>query len=198
MSTPKKRKEHIESVIGAFMSLWFPATIKDHQSCEKGFDLAPHAAVCLALMTTKSIACSESIAVELGPVRLKMLDKREANIMVEYGLDALSKAGYVKLDAQGKKEFALARETRTYGHGGVHWTLTSAGARRAAPFYCSYIGKTSDYQKQAVQDLLMANKKSIQLGRLIEREAEELAKAPKKTRTKVGKTLAKKPKKSVK
>lgn len=176
MASPKQQNAHLESAIGSIISLWFPSKINSQAACTKSFDLQPHAAICLALMTTKSIAASDSLAAALGPIGLNMLEKVESYIVVEYGLDALVKAGYVKLDAAGKKEFAEARSTGTYGHPGVYWTLTSAGARRAAPFYCSVIGKTSEFQKQAIQDMLAANKEAIQHGREMVRKQQQMAK----------------------
>lgn len=163
-----KHEKYTQSALGGIISLWFGAVIKDRASCEKLFDLQPHAAICLALMTTKSIASSGSIATQLGRFGLKLLEDGEASIFVEYGLQSLEDAGLVKLDARGKKEHVIAIDSRNYGLEGVHWTLTSAGAKRAAPFYCSHIGKPSSYQKQSIEDMLAANKASIQRGRGLE------------------------------
>lgn len=165
MTTKKsteKQSERLEIAIGGIISLWFGARIKDHASSEKGFDLQPHAAVCLAIMTTKSVATSDSMSAQLARFGFNMFEWTEADIIVEYGMQSLKQGGLVKLDAQGKKEHDLARESRTYGSRGVHWTLTHAGAKRAAPFYCSHNGKPSEYQKQAIEDILAANKEAIQ------------------------------------
>lgn len=171
----EKHNEHLESTIGGIVSLWFGATVKNRETCEKGFDLQPHAAICLALMTTKSFADSDSISFHLSDLGFRMFERVESYILVEYGFDSLMKAGLVKLDAQGKKEYASARASRQYGSSGVHWTLTHAGAKRAAPFYCSCIGKTSEYQKQAIIDMLAANKSTIQRSRERDKKAEEAA-----------------------
>jgi len=44
-------------------------------------------------------------------------------------------------------------------------TETEITPKRAAPFYCSQIGQPSTYQKQAIADLLAANKAAVQEGR---------------------------------
>lgn len=168
MATKKatdKQEEHIQSTLGGIISLWFGAVIKDRASCEKLFDLQPHAAICMALMTTRSIASSNSITTQLGRFGFKLLERSEASIFVEYGMQSLEDAGLVKLDAHGKKEYLIALDSRCHGLEGVHWTLTSAGAKRAAPFYCAHIGKPSSHQKQAIEDMLAANKAAIQKGR---------------------------------
>ena len=152
-----KKEEQIKSAIGGIISLWFGSAIKNRQSCENLFDLKPHSAICLALMTTWSVSRSNSIANRLGRFSLNMLEFDEADIFVEYGMESLCEAGLVKLDARGKKEREIARDTRLYGFRGVHWTLTKAGAKRVAPFYCSHIGEPSSYQKQAIEDMLAAN-----------------------------------------
>nr|WP_315848383.1 hypothetical protein [uncultured Rhodoferax sp.] len=173
MATKKpteKRSAHLDSVIGGITSLWFGATVKNRETCEKGFDLQPHAAMCLALMTTKSLASTDSISYQLSQYTFERV---ESYIVAEYGFDSLMKAGLVKLDAQGKKEYALARASREYGSSGVHWTLTHAGAKRAAPFYCASIGKPSEYQKQAIVEMLAANKATIQRIRDSGKKAEE-------------------------
>jgi hypothetical protein len=191
MPTSKKQTLHLASSIAPIISLWFGHTIKDQASSLKGFDLAPNGAICLALMTIKSTASSDEIAALLGPEDLRFLDKTEARIVVEYGMDSLMKGGYVRLDAEGKKEFSRGRANGHYGHPGVNWTLTAKGAKRAAPLYCTNIDKPSEYQKQAIVDMLEANKASIQRARQIGSERQVMAKSPVKTVTKAAKKKSK-------
>lgn len=179
------KEEQIKSAIGGIISLWFSSAIKNRQSCENLFDLKPHSAICLALMTTRSISGSDSIAARLGRFGLNMLERDEASIFVEYGMESLREAGLVKLDARGKKEYVIALDTRLFGLRGVHWTLTKAGAKRVAPFYCSHIGEPSSYQKQAIEDMLAANKASIRKGRGL-----DVVKDKKPATVKVKKTAA--------
>lgn len=159
-----KQDANFELIMGGIVSLWFDGAIKDRLSSEKFFDLQPHAAICLAIMASKSVASSLAIANQLR-FRLKLFDKVEDLIIVEYGMQSLLNAGFVKLDAAGKKELSFAVESGNYGLEGVHWTLTAAGAKRAAPFYCGQIGHPPQYQKQAAADILAANKTAVQAGR---------------------------------
>ena len=161
----EKQDEKVKAALGGIVSLFFDSGIKNRGTSEKFFDLKPHSALCLAIMATKSIASSRSIATQCGRFGLGLFESTEAAIIVEYGVLALQDAGFVKLDATGKKELLRAQESRTFGLEGVHWTLTPAGAKRAAPFYCSQIGQPPEYQKQAKADLLAANKAAIQEGR---------------------------------
>lgn len=164
-SIQDKQDETFKCVVGGIVSLWFASAIKDHASCEKNFELKPHAALCLAVMVNKSVASSRSIAAQLGRFGLGLFEMVESSIVCEYGMLALQDAGFVRLDTTGKKEYLLAQDARNYGLEGVHWTLTAAGAKRAAPFYCAQIGKPSTHQKQAIADILAANKAAIQNGR---------------------------------
>jgi hypothetical protein len=155
----------IDTVIGGSISLWFGDDIKNRKSLETGFDLKPHAAVCLALMTSRSLSSSNSMSYHLVQGGLTSLGRIESYIFVEFGMESLLELGLVGLDPIGESEHKEALATKTYGASGVHWTLTPAGALRAAPLYCSNIGKTSDYQQQAISDMLEANKTSIKKSR---------------------------------
>lgn len=161
----EKQELHLATAVGSIVSIWFADKITDQASCEKGFDLKPHAAVCLALMTTQNIAASKSLANQLGRFGFNVMDRAESHIFVAHGMDSLLEAGLVELDDQGDMEYEEVRDLGEYGVENIHWTLTRAGAKRMAPFYCSYIGKPSEHQAQAIEDMLTANKAEIQKSR---------------------------------
>jgi hypothetical protein len=175
-----KQDANFELIMGGIVSLWFDGAIKDRLSSEKFFDLKPHAAICLAIMASKSVASSLAIANQLR-FRLKLFDKVEDLVIVEYGMLSLQDAGFVSLDAAGKKEFSIAIASGSYGLEGVHWTLTAAGAKRAAPFYCGQTGHPPQYQKTAVAEILAANKIAVKAGREMGKvEIKELPTVPRK------------------
>jgi len=145
-SIQEKQNETFKVVLGGIVSLWFASAIKDHASCQVNFQLQPHSALCLAVMVNKSVASSRGIAVQLGRFGLGLFEMAEAPIVVEYGMRALQDAGFVRLDATGKKEFLIAQDARNYGLEGVNWTLTAAGAKRGdLGFGANSNGKTCGF-----------------------------------------------------
>lgn len=160
----KAKNVHSMNVIGGIAQLWFRDAIKDHQSCIKGFDLKPHAALCLAVMTTYGDVTGLHIKSRISRLDFSSFSADEASILAELGLLSLQECGFIKLDAAGQKEMEN-RDRRFWGLGNVHWRLTNEGAKVAAPMYSENLGNPSSFQKQAVKDMLAANKLAISKSR---------------------------------
>lgn len=143
-------------------SIWFGAHISNVQSVKKRLDLEPHAALCLLIMATENATSSLQIQASLHGFGGGTFERGEAAIISELGLKSLRDIGYIRLDAKGEQEYHdHAMEFHHLGLGYVQWRLTSKGARRIAPTYCTAKGLPSFHQDQAVKDMLAANKAAI-------------------------------------
>ena len=149
---------------GALTSIWFGQAIGDSASCIKRFDLQPHAALCLLIMVTERVSCSNDIEFYLSQVTGGAFDRTEAKIVAEYGLYSLLDNRYVRLDAKGKRELS-EHEHGNYGLGRIQWLLTAKAAKLMAATYCTCKGLESSFQEQAVQDMIAANKAAVAEGR---------------------------------
>lgn len=161
-STPKELPpDALQGIIkNSLTSIWFSGDIHDYKSCTKLFDLKPDGALCLLIMATENATSSKDIQRSLHGFGGGLFHRDEAAIVAENGLYSLQALGFLKLDAKGEKELE-AHDHSYYGLGDVQWKLTAKGARRIVPTYCSCKGLPSDYQDQAVKDILAANKAAI-------------------------------------
>lgn len=149
--------------LAGITSIWFGAEIKDFESVEKKFDLEPHAAMCLLIMVTESVACGNDIARYFHPMYGGAFDRTETKVLSESGLYSLQSNGYIRLDAKGELELEQHRKELGgyYGLGSVQWTLTAKATKTIAPAYCACKGLPSSEQEQARKDMIAANKAAI-------------------------------------
>lgn len=165
VEAPKKEKgPTLQSFAWNFASIWFGQSITSRANCEERLDLQPHAALCLLAMATESVATAQDIQFRFSRVLGGPFDKAETHILVEYGLWSLLDNGYIRLDKKGEAERA-AHDHHTYGLGYIRWLMTAKGAKLITAAYCTIKGLPSEYQTQAVQDILAANKAAVKKSR---------------------------------
>lgn len=163
-----KNSEVRHAYIAGITSIWFGASITDYESTRKTFDLEPHAAMCLLIMVTESVACGTDIQRYFHPAFGGAFDRTEGRILSETGLYSLQSNGYVRLDAKGKRELEQHRKEngQYYGLGDVQWLLTAKATKLIAAAYCACKGLPSNAQEQARKDMIAANKAAIAKARM--------------------------------
>lgn len=149
--------------LGALTSIWFGGSVSSYESVEKRLDLQPHAAMCLLIMVTESVASCTDVQRYFHPAFGGSFDRTEARILAETGLYSLQDNGYIRLDAQGKREHEehIKNNNDHYGLGDVQWLLTAKATKLIAPAYCACKGLPSSEQEQARTDMMAANKAAI-------------------------------------
>ncbi|WP_156822053.1 hypothetical protein [Azoarcus sp. KH32C] len=155
---------------GVLVGIWFAANIDGRADCMRRFDLQPHAAICLLIMTTETVTSGDGIAQKLSLFGYRYFSRREALIVAEEGLYSLKENGYIRLDARGKRELK-ENDHHTWGLGDIQWLLTAKGAKTIVASYCACKGLDSSHQAQAVKDILAANKKAVADFRMKQKES---------------------------